>query len=332
MTENTSSLTAGVDALAGKAPELVSGIESLSSGSAQLNNKSPELIAGLTKLQFGSDQLTDKSTQLLSAASQLGSGAMKIADGTGKLAEGGATLTAGIESLQVGTTDLGQGLRSASNQLKSASTEFKNAEILSNPLNLSKTDNDQVPVNGIAMAPYMISVAIFVAALSTNMIFAKLPSGRHPETRWAWFKSRFEINGVIAVLAAVLVYGGVHLIGLTANHEMRTLFLIIIASLTFMSMVTALTTWNSRIGAFFSLILLLLQLASSAGTYPLALTNDFFRAINPWLPMSYSVSGLRQTISMTGNIHHQVIFLAVILALFTGLGMLAYRPKKMEED
>ena len=332
LTENSSKLTTGLDTLAGKTPELVTGIEKLSSGSAQLNNKSPELIAVLTKLQFGSDQLTDKSTQLLSAASQLGSGAMKIADGTGKLAEGGATLTAGIESLQVGTTDLGQGLRSASNQLKSASTESKNAEILSNPLNLSKTDNDQVPVNGIAMAPYMISVALFVAALSTNMIFAKLPSGRHPETRWAWFKSRFEINGVIAVLAAVLVYGGVHLIGLTANHEMRTLFLIIIASLTFMSMVTALTTWNSRIGAFFSLILLLLQLASSAGTYPLALTNDFFRAINPWLPMSYSVSGLRQTISMTGNIHHQVIFLAVILALFTGLGMLAYRPKKMEED
>ena len=332
LTENSSKLTTGLDTLAGKTPELVTGIEKLSSGSAQLNNKSPELIAVLTKLQFGSDQLTDKSTQLLSAASQLGSGAMKIADGTGKLAEGGATLTAGIESLQVGTTDLGQGLRSASNQLKSASTESKNAEILSNPLNLSKTDNDQVPVNGIAMAPYMISVALFVAALSTNMIFAKLPSGRHPETRWAWFKSRFEINGVIAVLAAVLVYGGVHLIGLTANHEMRTLFLIIVASLTFMSMVTALTTWNSRIGAFFSLILLLLQLASSAGTYPLALTNNFFRAINPWLPMSYSVSGLRQTISMTGNIHHQVIFLVVILALFTGLGMLAYRPKKMEED
>ena len=107
---------------------------------------------------------------------------------------------------------------------------------------------------------------------------------------------------------------------------------LILTSLVFMSMVTALTTWNSRIGAFFSLILLLLQLASSAGTYPLALTNDFFRAINPWLPMSYSVSGLRQTISMTGNIHHQVIFLAVILALFIGLGMLAYQPKKMEED
>ena len=332
LTQKSSNLTAGVGQLVEKTPELVSGIEKLSTGSSQLNQKSQELIAGVDKLQSGSSQLADKSSQLISGASQLESGANKLADGSGKLAEGGTKLTSGLEDLQSGVASLGQGLGNASDQLKSASTESKNAEILSNPLNLSKTDNDQVSVNGIAMAPYMISVALFVAAISTNMIFAKLPSGRHPESRWAWLKSRAEINGIIAVLAGILVYGGVHLIGLTANHEMRTFILIILTSLVFMSMVTALTTWNSRIGAFFSLILLLLQLASSAGTYPLALTNDFFRAINPWLPMSYSVSGLRQTISMTGNIHHQVIFLAVILALFTGLGMLAYRPKKMEED
>ena len=332
LTQKSSNLTAGVGQLVEKTPELVSGIEKLSTGSNQLNNKSQELIAGVDKLQSGSSQLADKSSQLISGASQLESGANKLADGAGKLAEGGTKLTYGLKGLQTGVASLGQGLSNASDQLKSASTESQNAEILSNPLNLSKTDNDQVPVNGIAMAPYMISVALFVAAISTNMIFAKLPSGRHPESRWAWLKSRTEINGIIAVLAGILVYGGVHLIGLTANHEMRTFILIILTSLVFMSMVTALTTWNSRIGAFFSLILLLLQLASSAGTYPLSLTNDFFRAINPWLPMSYSVSGLRQTISMTGNIHHQVILLVVILALFTGLGMLAYQPKKMEED
>ncbi len=332
LTQKSSNLTVGVGQLVEKTPELVSGIEKLSTGSNQLNQKSQELMAGVDKLQSGSGQLADKSSQLLSGASQLENGANKLADGSGKLAEGGTKLTSGLEGLQIGVASLGQGLSNARDQLKSASTESKNAEILSNPLNLSKTDNDQVPVNGIAMAPYMISVALFVAAISTNMIFAKLPSGRHPESRWAWLKSRAEINGIIAVLAGILVYGGVHLIGLTANHEMRTFILIILTSLVFMSMVTALTTWNSRIGAFFSLILLLLQLASSAGTYPLALTNDFFRAINPWLPMSYSVSGLRQTISMTGNIHHQVVYLVVILALFIGLGMLAYQPKKMEED
>lgn len=332
LTQKSSSLTAGVGQLVEKTPELVSGIEKLSTGSNQLNQKSQELIAGVDKLQSGTSQLTDKSSQLLSGSSQLENGANKLADGAGKLAEGGTKLTSGLEGLQTGLASLGQGLSNASDQLKSASTESKNAEILSNPLSLSKIDNDQVPVNGVAMAPYMISVALFVAAISTNMIFAKLPSGRHLESRWAWLKSRAEINGIIAVLAGILVYGGIHLIGLTANHEMRTFILIILTSLVFMSMVTALTTWNSRIGAFFSLILLLLQLASSAGTYPLALTNDFFRAINPWLPMSYSVSGLRQTISMTGNIHHQVIFLTVILVLFIGLGMLAYQPKKMEGD
>ena len=332
LTQKSSSLTAGVGQLVEKTPELVSGIEKLSTGSNQLNQKSQELMAGVDKLQLGSGQLADKSSQLLSGASQLENGANKLADGAGKLEEGGTKLTSGLEGLQTGVASLGQGLSNASDQLKSASTESKNAEILSNPLSLSKTDNDQVPVNGVGMAPYMISVALFVAAISTNMIFAKLPSGRHSESRWAWLKSRAEINGIIAILAGILVYGGVHLIGLTANHEIRTFILIILTSLVFMSMVTALTTWNSRIGAFFSLILLLLQLASSAGTYPLALTNDFFRAINPWLPMSYSVLGLRQTISMTGNIHHQVIFLAVILVLFIGLGMLAYQPKKMEGD
>ena len=111
---------------------------------------------------------------------------------------------------------------------------------------------------------------------------------------------------MIAVLAGVLVYGAVHLLGMAANHESLTLFLCVLGSVTFMSVVTALTTWNNKVGAFISLILLLLQLASSAGTYPLALTNRFFQTIHPLLPMSYTVSGLRETISLSGQIGGQV--------------------------
>lgn len=159
-----------------------------------------------------------------------------------------------------------------------------------------------------------------------------MPSGRHPESRWAWLKSRLEVNGIIAVLAGVLVYGAVHLLGMAANHEALTLFLCVLGSATFMSMVTALTTWNNKVGAFISLILLLLQLASSAGTYPLALTNRFFQTIHPLLPMSYTVSGLRETISLSGQIGGQVTFLTLVLLLCIGLGMLAYQPQKMEED
>ena len=331
LAEKSSTLTSGVGQLAQKDPELVTGIEKISSGSNQLNQKSSELVSGMTTLQAGTNQLNQKSEQLLSGSSKLTDGSRKIADGAEKLADGGNTLSSGLETLYGGVTTLSTGLMDANEQLALASTEEANAKTLSNPLALSKTDNDAVAVNGIAMAPYMISVALFVAALSTNMIFAKLPSGRQPETRWAWFKARLEINGMIAVLAGMLVYGGVHLIGLTAVHEMKTLSLILLASVTFMAIVTALTTWNSRVGAFFSLILLLLQLASSAGTYPLALTNDFFKTINPWLPMSYSVSGLRQTISMAGLIQEQVVFLSVTLVIFIGLGVLAYRPGVAED-
>ena len=332
LTEKSSTLTGATAKLAENAPELATGIDKLASGVNQVNNKTSDLTAGFNQLQAGSQQLADKSDQLVSGVNQLSNGSKKIASGADQLAQGSEILQSGLGKLSDGSSQLNQGLTEAEGQLQQASTEPTNADLLADPLSLSKTDTDQVAVNGIAMAPYMISVALFVAAISTNMIFAKLPSGRHPESRWAWFKSRFEINGIIAGLAGVLVYGGVHLIGLTAVHEFKTFALIILTSLAFMAMVTALTTWNSRLGAFFSLILLLLQLASSAGTYPLALTNQFFKTINPWLPMSYSVSGLRQTISMTGNIHSQIIFLIFTIMIFVALGMLVYQPKKAEED
>ena len=332
LTEKSSTLTGATAKLAENAPELATGIDKLASGVNQVNNKTSDLTAGFNQLQAGSQQLADKSDQLVSGANKLSNGSEKIASGADQLAQGSEILQSGLGKLSDGSSQLNQGLIEAEGQLKQASTEPTNADLLADPLSLSKSDKDQVAVNGIAMAPYMISVALFVAAISTNMIFAKLPSGRHPESRWAWFKSRFEINGIIAGLAGVLVYGGVHLIGLTAVHEFKTFALIILTSLAFMAMVTTLTTWNSRLGAFFSLILLLLQLASSAGTYPLALTNQFFKTINPWLPMSYSVSGLRQTISMTGNIHSQIIFLIFTIMIFVALGMLSYQSKKVEED
>ena len=332
LTAGMNQLASGANQLTSKSSELTTGAGLLASGIGQLNGQTPVLASGVDQLVSGVDQLSDKSGQLLSGSHQLADGATKIADGSGQLATGGQVLVGGLADLQTGSQNLSQGLSSAKDQLNSASTEKENASVLSDPITLSKTDHDNVSVNGVGMAPYMISVALFVAALSTNMIFAKLPSGRHPESRWAWLKSRLEVNGMIAVLAGVLVYGAVHLLGMAANHESLTLFLCVLGSVTFMSVVTALTTWNNKVGAFISLILLLLQLASSAGTYPLALTNRFFQTIHPLLPMSYTVSGLRETISLSGQIGGQVTFLTLVLGLCIGLGMMAYQPQKMEED
>jgi len=332
-------LVAGVDTLNEKlttgATQLEQGVTSytnavgqLSEGTSALASKNPDLLANTTKLANGAAQLTDKSPELTSSFGKLADGTNQLASGTEKLADGSSALTDNLSKLTVGTSDLSNGLSDAGDKLSTVSTKEDNAKTLADPLTLSKTDENKVEKNGIGMAPYMISVALFVAAISTNIIFSTLPSGEEPKTRRDWLKARIEVNGVISVVAGVLVYGAVHLIGLSANHEWATLGLIVLASMTFMALVTALVTWDSKLGAFASLILLLLQLASSAGTYPLELTSKIFQVINPWLPMSYSVSGLRQTISMNGQIGSQVLFLAFVLVLFMALGTLVYRTDK----
>jgi len=334
-------LVAGVDTLNEKlttgATQLEQGVTSytnavgqLSEGTSALASKNPDLLANTTKLANGAAQLTDKSPELTSSFGKLADGTNQLASGTEKLADGSSALTDNLSKLTVGTSDLSNGLSDAGDKLSTVSTKEDNAKTLADPLTLSKTDENKVEKNGIGMAPYMISVALFVAAISTNIIFSALPSGEEPKTRRDWLKARIEVNGVISVVAGVLVYGAVHLIGLSANHEWATLGLIVLASMTFMALVTALVTWDSKLGAFASLILLLLQLASSAGTYPLELTSKIFQVINPWLPMSYSVSGLRQTISMNGQIGSQVLFLAFVLVLFMALGTLVYRTDKKQ--
>ena len=334
-------LVAGVDTLNEKlttgATQLEQGVTSytnavgqLSEGTSALASKNPALLANTTKLANGAAQLTDKSPELTSSFGKLADGTNQLASGTEKLADGSSALTDNLSKLTVGTRDLSNGLADAGDKLSAVSTKDDNAKTLADPLTLSKTDENKVEKNGIGMAPYMISVALFVAAISTNIIFSTLPSGEEPKTKRDWLKARIEVNGVISVVAGVLVYGAVHLIGLSANHEWATLGLIVLASMTFMALVTALVTWDSKLGAFASLILLLLQLASSAGTYPLELTSKIFQVINPWLPMSYSVSGLRQTISMNGQIGSQVLFLAFVLVLFMTLGTLVYRTDKKQ--
>ena len=334
-------LVAGVDTLNEKlttgATKLEQGVTSytnavgqLSEGTSALASKNPDLLANTTKLANGAAQLTDKSPELTSSFGKLADGTNQLASGTEKLADGSSALTDNLSKLTVGTSDLSNGLADAGDKLSAVSTKDDNAKTLADPLTLSKTDENKVEKNGIGMAPYMISVALFVAAISTNIIFSTLPSGQEPKTRRDWLKARIEVNGVISVVAGVLVYGAVHLIGLSANHEWATLGLIVLASMTFMALVTALVTWDSKLGAFASLILLLLQLASSAGTYPLELTSKIFQVINPWLPMSYSVSGLRQTISMNGQIGTQVLFLTFVLVLFMTLGTLVYRTDKKQ--
>ena len=331
----TQALTTGVShlqtQLSSGASQLMSGVTAYTAGVAQLAEGGAQLVANNSSIQSGGSQLTSglatlaaNSSQLVSGSGQLASGSQQLIAGADQLASGGQTLTSGISTLLVGSETLTNSLSSASQQLSVISVEDKNAQAVSQPVTLEHSDQDDVKTNGVGMAPYMVSVALMVAALSANVIFVKHIDNRSYKNRWDWAKGKLLLNGAIASLAALILYGVLLLIGVDPAHPMATLGLILLASWTFMALVTALVGWNNRFGSFASLILLLLQLGSSAGTYPIELSPQFFKVIQPYLPMTYSVSGLRQTISMVGNSSHQVWMLSLFLAGFMGLGLLIY--------
>ncbi|MGQ7445541.1 YhgE/Pip family protein [Streptococcus suis] len=333
----TQALTSGVSQLqtqlSSGASQLMSGVTAYTAGVAQLAEGGAQLVANNSSIQSGGSQLTSglatlaaNSSQLVSGSGQLASGSQQLIAGAEQLASGGQTLTSGITSLRTGSETLTNSLSSASQQLSVVSVEDKNAKAVSQPVTLEHSDQDDVKTNGVGMAPYMVSVALMVAALSANVIFVKHIDNRSYKNRWDWAKGKLLLNGTIASLAAVILSGVLRLIGIEPAHPMATLGLILLASWTFMALVTALVGWNNRFGSFASLILLLLQLGSSAGTYPIELSPRFFQVIQPYLPMTYSVSGLRQTISMAGNSSHQVWILSLFLVGFMGLGLMMYRP------
>lgn len=319
--------------------QLVPGSSQIASGISTLNTKlssgANELLTGATtytnavsQIASGANQLVANNTQLTSGASQLQSGAEALASGSSQLAAGSGTLTSGLTTLTSGLSTLSSSLTDASKQLSLVSVTNKNAKLVSNPVSTKETDNDNVKVNGIGMAPYMIAVSLMVVALSTNVIFASSLSGRPVKNRFEWAKQKLFINGLISTVGSLVLYGAIQFLGFEANYEWRTIFLIILGGWTLMALVTALVGWDNRYGSFLSLVMLLLQVGSAGGSYPIELSPKFFQVVHPYMPMTYIVTGLRQTISMTGSIGTQVGVLSAFLVAFMVFGLIIYRQPK----
>ncbi|MEN4361848.1 YhgE/Pip domain-containing protein [Streptococcus pyogenes] len=308
--------------------QVLPGSNQLTTGLAQLNRYNTAIGSGVIKLSEGTNALSSKSGELLDGSHQLSEGATKLADGSSQLSQGCHQLTSGLTELSTGLSTLNGSLAKASQQLSLVSVTDKNAKAVAKPLVLNEKDKDGVKTNGIGMAPYMIAVSLMVVALSTNVIFANSLSGRSVKDKWDWAKQKFVINGFISTMGSIVLYLAIQLLGFEARYGMETLGFIMLSGWTFMALVTALVGWDDRYGSFASLVMLLLQVGSSGGSYPIELSGAFFQKLHPFLPMTYVVSGLRQTISLSGHIGVEVKVLTGFLLAFMVLALLIYRPKK----
>ncbi|WP_270839252.1 YhgE/Pip domain-containing protein [Peptacetobacter hiranonis] len=336
LSNGSAQLVNGTGQLAANAPLLNSGAQQVANGGKELSAAVPTLSSGISRLSSGSaalaggtSKLAANGPKLTSGAGQLKNGALRISSGSGQLAAGSNKLDNALHQVKDGLVTLTDSLKSGADKIKDTNTGDSAANAIARPVKTSHTDVDKVPNNGTAMAPYMLSVALFIAPITINMLYDTFNPKKKPSSGIAWWASKMSVLGLVAVLSASIVFFALTgLLGLKPLYPAKTLAFLMLTSLTFTSLVTLFNLLLGKIGAFLMLIFMILQLGGSAGTYAIQLSNDFFMGISPYLPMTYTVSGLRQLISIRGDVTVQVAVLVGILIVTNLLMILFFHMKK----
>lgn len=310
-------LTSGSQKLTSGFAQYADGVNQANAGAQQLASKSKDLQSGTMQLVSGLSQLQANGSTLTSGSNQLTGGAQQISSGSQQLANGGSSLTSGLETLNTGANNLSTALTKADDTLSATNNSNKNAKKVAAPLKLKHTDHDNVPENGAGMTPYMINVALFIGALATNVVIGIGFSGEKWKSGREFMLAKIGTNGLVALLQGIIVWGAVVLLGLRPNHLWEMLLSVLLISFAYMAINTFFLTALGKIGEFLMIVVLVLQLATSAGTYPLQLAPKIYQVISPWLPMTYGLKMLRETIGLNGAILPEAILFVVIIALFT---------------
>lgn len=293
------------------------GVNQANAGAQQLASKSKDLQSGTMQLVSGLSQLQANGSTLTSGSNQLAGGAQQISSGSQQLANGGSSLTSGLGTLNTVANNLSTALTKADDTLSATNNSNENAKKVAAPLKLKHTDHDNVPENGAGMTPYMINVALFIGALATNVVIGIGFSGEKWKSGREFMLAKIGTNGLVALLQGIIVWGAVALLGLRPNHLWEMLLSVLLISFAYMAINTFFLTALGKIGEFLMIVVLVLQLATSAGTYPLQLAPKIYQVISPWLPMTYGLKMLRETIGLNGAILPEAILFVVIIALFT---------------
>lgn len=318
--ESIDSAQSGLGQLTEGSNNLVSGLDQLEDGSKQLSSGTSQLSEGSEGLVTGTDRLKEGSNSLTSGMGELANGAIKLQDGIAKLSDGSAELH---DELNDGANEAGK--------IKSNEEVY---DMFASPVKVDKLPINNVPNYGTSFAPYLISLSLFIGAIVLTIIFPLRDPAVIPASGFSWFISKYSVMALIGICQAILV-DSILILGLGINVTSLPLFFAvsILASCTFMAIIQFLGSAFDNPGRFIALLILILQLTSSGGTFPNELVPGFLQGFTPFLPMTYSINAFRAVIS-TGDysfMWHNLAILAIFLiaALILSLLYFIYRYKKM---
>lgn len=321
--------TAGVDTAASGASQLSANSASLTSGANQLQSGVSQYTAGVNQANAGTGQLTANSAALVSGANQLAtaliqlnakvpslvSGVSALASGTQKLVDNSPALVAGTAKLKAGAGELADKLISGAEKVNAVQPSKKAAKMFAAPTTVKHTNYSYVPNYGHALAPYVLSVALYVGTLIFNFVYPIRRVALFGRKASAWWASKLAV-GMTSVTVMALAEGGIMmLLGLQVLHVPSFFWTLILFGWASMAVVMFLSMTFDNPGRFVAMVLLMLQLGGSGGTFPMQVTMKFYNVIHWYLPMTYSILGLRNGISGGLGAHYVAFCNSVLLAI-----------------
>ena len=320
--------------LSAQQTQLQAGVSTLNNGVNQLTPNAITAFNGYNSVRFANNQLLAGSASLTNGLSEAKSGSQKLANGASLLESRSGALIDGTSQLASGADTLANKLADASNRIKIQPTGATTQQQIANPVKSEMTEKGNVPNYGYALSPYVLSLSLFVGAIVLNVIYPIRKTFSEQESAIRWWLSKASVAGVAAFMqATILMLVMVFFLGLTPEHPAHFIGAVYLTSFAYMSIVSLLVIVLDNPGRFLAMVLLVLQLGSSEGTFPIQTANGFFQAINPLVPMTYSIRALRQAIS--GGLDNAfyggsmwVLAGFLLVANLLTIGFFAYRGKR----
>lgn len=320
--------------LSAQQTQLQAGVSTLNKGVNQLAPNAITAFNGYNSVRFANNQLLAGSASLTNGLNEAKSGSQKLANGASLLESRSGALIDGTSQLASGADTLANKLADASNRIKIQPTGATTQQQIANPVKSEMIEKGNVPNYGYALSPYVLSLSLFVGAIVLNVIYPIRKTFSEQESAIRWWLSKASVAGVAAFMqATILMLVMVFFLGLTPEHPAHFIGAVYLTSFAYMSIVSLLVIVLDNPGRFLAMVLLVLQLGSSEGTFPIQTANGFFQAINPLVPMTYSIRALRQAIS--GGLDNAfyggsmwVLAGFLLVANLLTIGFFAYRGKR----
>ena len=174
------------------------------------------------------------------------------------------------------------------------------AQFITEPVTATQTDIDPVADMATGFAPYFASLALWIGALLMSMGFRNRVAKAAPEGTSAASLAfgRYLFYALVGIVQSGLLTGVLVAMGIQVRHGLVTFACLAVSSLTSIALVSLLVSLFGTAGQLLAMIVLILQLTTAGGTYPVQLTQGgFFQAVHPYVPFTYSINALREAVS-----------------------------------